>query len=152
MTYHIWCDSLNVTEEEPLNLCLTNLKPLLLFHLVQFVCWRIFLKLYFKGRAFVINTLLSYRGQFFVVYVKNKVILCWLAWLAWLACWLAWVAGSLARILYTLLPGSLWTGLWSNGELGRGKTPPFSPSFPSLSLLFFPQTESLFTGYLPGSD
>ena len=23
VTYHIWCDSLNVTEEEPLNLCLT---------------------------------------------------------------------------------------------------------------------------------
>ena len=24
VTYHIWCDSLNVTEEEPLNLCFTN--------------------------------------------------------------------------------------------------------------------------------
>ena len=24
VTYHIWCDSLNVTEEEPLNLCLTH--------------------------------------------------------------------------------------------------------------------------------
>ena len=37
---------------------------------------------------------------------------------------------------------SLWTGLWSSGELGRG-TP-----FLSLSLLFFPQTESLLTGYI----
>ena len=24
VTYHIWCDSLNVTEEEPLNPCLTH--------------------------------------------------------------------------------------------------------------------------------
>ena len=24
VTYHIWCDSLNATEEEPLNLCLTH--------------------------------------------------------------------------------------------------------------------------------
>ena len=30
--------------------------------IVQFVYWRIFLKLNFKGRAFGINTLLSYRG------------------------------------------------------------------------------------------
>ena len=36
---------------------------------------------------------------------------------------------------------SLWTGLWSSGELGRGKSetppPPLSPAFPSLFLLFF---------------
>ena len=25
VTYHIWCDSLNVTEEEPLNVCLRRL-------------------------------------------------------------------------------------------------------------------------------
>ena len=24
VAYHIWCDSLNVTEEEPLSLCLTH--------------------------------------------------------------------------------------------------------------------------------
>ena len=24
VTYHIWCDSLNMTEEEPLNPCLTH--------------------------------------------------------------------------------------------------------------------------------
>ena len=24
VTYHIWCDSLNLTEEEPLNLCLMH--------------------------------------------------------------------------------------------------------------------------------
>ena len=35
---------------------------------------------------------------------------------------------------------SLWTGLWSSGEL------------PSLSSLFFPQTKSLFTGYVPTSS
>ena len=43
-------------------------------------------------------------ASFFVVYDKNKVILCWLAWLAcwlaWLACWLAWLAGS--HIIHTL--------------------------------------------------
>ena len=42
---------------------------------------------------------------------------------------------------------SLWTGLWSSGELGRGKSSFPPPPFPSLSSLFFPQTESLFTGY-----
>ena len=59
---------------------------MLLFHLVQFVYWRIFTE-----------------ASFFVVYAKNKVILCWLAWLpywlAWLACWLAWLAGS--HIIHT---------------------------------------------------
>ena len=43
-------------------------------------------------------------------------------------------------------------GLWSSGKLGRGKsekalssTPP--PPFPPFPCYFFPQTESLFTGY-----
>ena len=37
---------------------------------------------------------------------------------------------------------SLWTGLWSSGELGRGKS--LSLPFPCY---FFPPTESIFTGW-----
>ena len=60
-----------------------------------------------------------------------------------------------ANVMYSLRFSSLWTVLWSSGEIGKGKseniwnrrsTAPLPP-FSSFSLLFFPQTESLFTGY-----
>ena len=53
-------------------------------------------------------------------------------------------------LLFCLLLYSLWTGLWSSGKLGRGKSEKAPlPPFPSLSSLFFPQTESLFFMALP---
>ena len=61
------------------------------------------------------------------------------------------VCRCLVHRIGLIIPRSLSTGLWSSGELGRGKSekaslPPLSLPFPCY---FFPQTESLFTGYIP---
>ena len=61
-----------------------------------------------------------------------------------------------ANVMYSLRFSSLWTGLWSRGELGKGKdeniwnrrsTAPLSRLSLPFPCYFFPQTESLFRGY-----
>ena len=61
------------------------------------------------------------------------------------------VCRCLVHRIGLIIPRNLSTGLWSIGELGRGKSEKASlPPFPFTSLvILFPQTESLFTGYIP---